>query len=307
MAGVRILGDPEQTQPVGSGSILGWLSRHLPTSHLTANHRQGIGSVEAEAARLLRDGKGVEFLRLKDHRGQLWIDTDSETSVGRAAEMWAAAIARGGDSRQHVLVSDLVEVVTRLNARARAEYDRLGRLGEERVVLHGREWAVGDRVTFTAKHSERVPVLDDQGRVVLRAEGAARDGGFARRAAPRAFSGVLLDSDAELVLQIRTDGRGRLPERVVRVPARADVLDHGYAMTTTVAQGRSWDTTYRVLTASRLTGRQQEYPGATRHVNRSLLFGDLHSVFAEAEGAVRSQGGRHPQVRGADQPRRRQG
>ncbi len=66
----------------------------------------------------------------------------------------------------------------------------------------------------------------------------------------------------------------------------ADVLDHGYAMTTTVAQGRSWDTTYRVLTASRLTGRQQEYPAATRHLSRSLLFGDLRSVYAEAEGEI---------------------
>ncbi len=58
VAGVRILGDPEQTQPVGSGSILSWLARHLPTSHLTVNYRQGDDTAEAEAARLLRDGKG---------------------------------------------------------------------------------------------------------------------------------------------------------------------------------------------------------------------------------------------------------
>ena len=57
VAGVRVLGDPEQTQPVGSGSILGWLSRHLPTTYLTANYRQGLGGVEAEGAQLLRDGR----------------------------------------------------------------------------------------------------------------------------------------------------------------------------------------------------------------------------------------------------------
>ena len=78
IAGVRVLGDPEQTQPVGSGSVLGWLSRHLPTTYLTLNYRQGVGSVESEAARLLRDGRGTEFLRLKDRLGQLWIDATAE-------------------------------------------------------------------------------------------------------------------------------------------------------------------------------------------------------------------------------------
>jgi conjugative relaxase-like TrwC/TraI family protein len=287
VAGIRILGDPEQVQPVGSGSILGWLSRHLPTNCLTANYRQGDASVEAEAARLLREGKGVEFLRLKDRLGQLWIDTDRATSVGRGAEAWVEAIAGGGDPKQHVLLSDLVEVVGELNARARAGYDRLGRLGEVRVTVRGREWAVGDRVMFTAPHSQRVPVLDDAGRVVLRVDGTPRERTVRT---PRRTQGVLeafhAGPEGDLVLQVRTDGRGRLPERVVHVPAGMDVLDHGYAMTTTVAQGRSWDTTYRVLTASRLTGRQQEYPAATRHVARSLLFGDLGSVFAEADGEI---------------------
>ena len=287
VAGVRILGDPEQTQPVGSGSILSWLARHLPTSHLTVNYRQGDDTAEAEAARLLRDAKGVDFLRLKDRLGQLWIDTDSETSITRAAEMWGKAIAEGGDPRQHVLLSDLVDVVALLNTRARAEYDRLGRLGDERVVLHSKEWAVGDRVVFTAQHRERVPALDGDGRVIQRTDGTPRQRTIRT---PRRTQGVLEsfahDPGGDLVLQIRTDGRGRLAERVVHVPAMADVLDHGYAMTTTVAQGRSWDTTYRVLTASRLTGRQQEYPAATRHLSRSLLFGDLRSVYAEAEGEI---------------------
>ncbi|MGA8015884.1 MAG: hypothetical protein WCB85_08215 [Candidatus Dormiibacterota bacterium] len=146
---------------------------------------------------------------------------------------------------------------------------------------------MGDRVVFTAQRRERVPALEGNGRVVQRTDGTPRQRTIRT---PRRTQGVLEsfahDPGGELVLQVRTDRLGRLAERVVHIPATADVLDHGYAMTTTVAQGRSWDTTYRVLTASRLTGRQQEYPAATRRLSQSLLFGDLRSVYAEAEGEI---------------------
>lgn len=278
VAGVRILGDPEQTQPVGSGSVLGWLSRHLPTTYLTANYRQGLGGNEAEAARLLRDGRGFDFLRLKDRLGQLWIDATPQLSVERAARSWGAAIEAGADPRQHVLLSDLVEVTAQLNHQARAEYDRLGRLTSERVLIAGREWALGDRVVFAQQH--RGPVVE------------ADAGGKRARTVrtPRRTQGELVGIDRAadgLLLTVRTDARGRLPSRLVELTGEraARTLDYGYAMTTTVAQGRTWDTTYRVLTSSRLSGRQQEYPAATRHVTRSLLFGDLQSVAADVDAA----------------------
>jgi conjugative relaxase-like TrwC/TraI family protein len=289
VAGVRILGDPEQTQPVGSGSILGWLSRHLPTTHLTANYRQGLGGHEAECARMLRDGRGTDFLRLKDRMGQLWIDATPEVSVERAAGAWARAIAEGGDPRQHVLLSDLVDVTRQLNQQARAEYDRLGHLSVERVEVGGREWAVGERVVFTEQHRGREILRDDRGNVELRRDGTPRT---RRLRTPRRTQGELVGMERTeaggLTLRVQTDSRGRLPSRVVEIPETevGPTLDHGYAMTTTVAQGRTWDATYRVLTASRLTGRQQEYPAATRHVSRSFLFGDLRSVAADPEGAV---------------------
>jgi conjugative relaxase-like TrwC/TraI family protein len=286
VAGVRVLGDPEQVQPVGSGSILGWLSRHLPTTHLTTNYRQGLGGVEAEAAQLLRDGRGIEFLRLKDQMGQLWIDVSQEASVARAAETWGSAIAAGGDPREHVLLSDLTSVVARLNRAARAEYEKLGRLGDERVVVGGMEWAVGDRVVFAEPHRERVAVVGADGRVELRHDGEPR---MRTVRTPRRTQGEVVgiggDSRGGVALRVRTDARGRLPSRLVHVSAQEvpRTLDDGYAMTTQVAQGRSWDTTYRVLTASRLSGRQTEYPAQTRHLTGLLLFGDAQSVHAEAE------------------------
>ena len=285
IAGVRVLGDPEQTQPVGSGSVLGWLSRHLPTTYLTLNYRQGVGSVESEASRLLRDGRGAEFLRLKDRLGQLWIDATAEVSAERATQSWGTAIRDGGDPRQHVLLSDLVDVAAQLNRGARAEFDRIGRLSSERVVAGGREWAVGERVVFAKPH--RSHVVDDGG---PRRHG---DDALQRRRVriPRRTQGELVGieraEEGGAVLRIRTDSRGRLPSRVVEVPEDRirRTLDYGYAMTTTVAQGRTWDSTYRVLTSSRLSGRQQEYPAATRHVSRSLLFGDLQSVSADVDAA----------------------
>lgn len=285
VAGVRILGDPEQTQPVGSGSVLGWLSRHLPTTYLTANYRQGLGGVEAEASRLLRDGRGHDFLRLKDRLGQLWIDATPEVSQERAAAAWGEAVAAGADPREHVLLSDLIDVTAALNRRARGEYDRIGRLGTERAIVGGREWAVGDRVVFAQPY--RAQLVDG-------AEARATDGRapWRRRSVriPRRTQGRVLGLEhtaSGVALRIESDGRGRLERRVVDVAADdvGNTLDYGYAITTTVAQGRTWDTTYRVLTSSRLSGRQQEYPAATRHVTRSPLFGDLQSVAADTDAA----------------------
>jgi hypothetical protein len=289
VAGVRVLGDPEQTQPVGSGSILGWLSRHLPTTYLTANYRQGLGGVEAEGAQLLRDGRGVDFLRLKDRMGHLRVEATPEGSVSLAAQTWAEGIARGGDPRHHVLLTDLVDVAAQLNRRARVEYGSLGRLSDPRVVVGGKEWALGDRVVFAEQHRARMPVVGEGGRVELRSDGTPQ---LVTVRTPRRTQGELVGIDrtdaGQVVLRVQTDPRGRLPSRMVDVTEAqvAQTLDHGYAMTTQVAQGRTWDTTYRVLTASRLSGRQQEYPAGTRHLTRSLLFGDAESVHAEAQGAV---------------------
>jgi conjugative relaxase-like TrwC/TraI family protein len=289
VAGVRVLGDPDQSQPVGSGSILGWLARHLPTTYLTENRRQGLGGVEVEAAQLLRDGRGIDFVRLKDRQGQLWIDVSREASISRAADAWAGGIAAGGDPSQHVLLSDLVEVVSRLNHEARSRYRALGRLGDGGLVIAGREWAIGDRVVFAERHRVRVPVIRADGRPEHRRAGAPRTRTLRT---PRRTQGELVGigggQDGGVVLRIRTDARGRLPSRLVEVSATEvpGTLDYGYAMTTQVAQGRSWDTTYRVLTASRLSGRQTEYPAQTRHLSRSLLFGDTQSVHAEAGDGV---------------------
>ena len=289
VAGVRVLGDPDQTQPVGSGSLLGWLARHLPTTYLTENRRQGLGGVEVEAAQLLRDGRGTDFLRLKDRLGQLWIDVSREASISRGSDAWAAGIGAGGDPSQHVLLSDLVEVVSRLNQEARTRYRSLGRLGDGAVVIAGKEWALGDRVVFAERHRVRVPVIGADGQPQRRRDATPRTRVVrtARRTQGELL-GIGRDEEGGAVLQIRTDARGRLPSLLVEVSATEvpRTLDYGYAMTTQVAQGRSWDTTYRVLTASRLSGRQTEYPAQTRHLSRSLLFGDTQSVHAEAGDGV---------------------
>ena len=221
--------------------------------------------------------------------GHLRVEATPEGSVSLAAQTWAEGIARGGDPREHVLLTDLVDVAAQLNRRARVEYGRLGRLSDPRVVLGGKEWAVGERVVFAEQHRARMPVVGDGGRVELRSDGTPQ---LVTVRTPRRTQGELVGIDrtdrGQVVLRVQTDPRGRLPSRMVEVSEAqvARTLDHGYAMTTQIAQGRTWDTTYRVLTASRLSGRQQEYPAGTRHLTRSLLFGDAESVHAEAQGAV---------------------
>lgn len=218
-----------------------------------------------------------------------------------AVEHWSAAIAGGGDPAEHRFVADLRVVVDDLNARARERMEVMGRLGERlQVDARGgdrdascdgaavRELAVGDRVAFANKHVRWEPRIGEGRQALLRRAGAPR---MRKVTTPRRTRGEVIAVDVEeQTITVRTDAAGRLPSREVVVtakeaagqaPAGLGELEHGYAMTTTTAQGREWQHVYVVLTGSRLMGLEQAYTAQTRSEVATHLYGNADTVHAE--------------------------
>jgi conjugative relaxase-like TrwC/TraI family protein len=285
--GLRAVGDPRQTQPVGAGGIFGWVSRRLPVAQLSVNYRQGEpeGAHEAVASALLRDGRGDEYLAMKQAAGRLHVDPTLEASILHAVDDWGAAIATGGDPAAHLILSDLNLVVDRANELAHHRLAAQGLLGEPRVALGGRELAVGERVAFVTKHIELVPSPEADSSRLRGDSGAPR---LVTITTPKRTRGEVVGVDlaaaGETTLTVRTDPRGRLPARRVHLTAdqAARELTWGYAMTTAGSQGQTCEQTYAVWTGSRLAGLEPSYTAATRAAQATLTYLNSDTVHAEA-------------------------
>ena len=282
-----MIGDPAQTQPVGAGGVFGFLARSMPASHLTVNYRQGDleGTHEAMASRLLREGRGRAYLESKDAAGLLHIAPTEDEAITEAVGEWAANLASGAASHDHVLIADTNRVVDELNPRARAHMRAMGRLGQEELLAGEAAYAVGDRVTFLGKHVAHQPRVGPDGSSLLREDGAVRQ---QRMTIPKRTRGEVIAVDARAgTLTIRTDAAGRLPSRQVVLTAQEAAgesptshvrLGHGYAMTVAIAQARGWSDSYLVLAASQLTGLEQTYTAQTRATRCTRLYGGADRI-----------------------------
>jgi ATP-dependent exoDNAse (exonuclease V) alpha subunit len=229
---VVLAGDSRQLPAIAAGGALRGLAERLGAAALTGNRRQA-DPLQQQVARLLSEGQAARAVSLLAERGRLQGYRD-----GRAAR--AALIARWREEclyePEHglILAHDRREVAA-LNALARAEREAAGLLGRERLVVAGREWAVGDRVTCR-RNDYRLGL---------------RNG--------TRGSVVALDL-ANASLTLRTDeGRtARLPSEYLHL------ADHGYAATGHVSQGETVDRTYLLANSAR-GGREWAYVAGSRH------------------------------------------
>jgi conjugative relaxase-like TrwC/TraI family protein len=229
---VILAGDSRQLPSIAAGGALAGLAERLGAAELTGNRRQA-DPLQREVARLLSEGEAGCAVALLAAEGRLQGYHD-----GRAAR--AALIARWREECLHeperglILAHDRREVAA-LNTLARAERDKAGLLGLERLHAGGREWAVGDRLTCR-RNDYRLGV---------------RNG---------TRGSVVAVGSRVVGLTLRTD-----EGRTVRLPAAyLEYIEHGYAATGHVSQGETVDRIYLLASGGR-GGREWAYVAGNRH------------------------------------------
>lgn len=150
-AQVVLVGDPRQLPEVAAGGAFSALASRLPVVELRDNRRQ-VEPWERSALAELRAGTVGNALGAYENAGRVVLADSAEAAREAMAGAWWEARQRGEDAMMYALRRSDVED---LNVRGRARMEAAGRLGAERLVASGREFAVGDAV-MTLRNDRRL-------------------------------------------------------------------------------------------------------------------------------------------------------
>ncbi len=138
-----LIGDPQQLPAVGAGGLLAGIVMREGAILLTENRRQH-DPLERDALERVRAGVGRDYLVYAEKRERLVVSDDPATTRARLLTGWWEQARH--DLADNVMLALRRRDVDDLNQFARSLMDADGRLGEERLTVAGREYAVGDRV-----------------------------------------------------------------------------------------------------------------------------------------------------------------
>lgn len=150
-AQVVLIGDPRQLPEVAAGGAFSALAEGLPVIELKDNRRQH-EAWERDALSQLRSGSIGDAVAAYQKAGRITLAASAEAAREAMVEGWWQSRERGEDAMMYALRRSDVDD---LNMRARARLDGAGELGAERLVVAGRELAVGDRV-MTLRNDRRL-------------------------------------------------------------------------------------------------------------------------------------------------------
>ncbi|MFN8040319.1 MAG: MobF family relaxase [Acidimicrobiales bacterium] len=249
-----LVGDTAQLPEIDAGGSFRALTETLATAVLVENRRQ-IHHWEREALDYLRGGNVREAVTAYDERDRIFVSDNADALRQRLVDDWAAAHLAGDDA---VMIAAHRADVRDLNDRAREHLDAAGHLGHPRMVVDGRQFAVGDRVLATGRNHYDLDILNGDLGVVT----AITDRGVTFRCQ-------------------RVDA-----ERTMPVDRLADgFLDHGYARTTYKTQGATADRVFTLGEDGDLD-RQAAYTALSRGRIENRLYmlepdEDLQQLLAE--------------------------
>jgi conjugative relaxase-like TrwC/TraI family protein len=267
-AGAKLLltGDPRQLGAVGAGGALGELFTAAPTHELVEVRRFTAGW-EGRASLRLRDGD-TSVLAEYVTRGRVFDGGTAEATEAKAVRAWLADHLAGKDA---ALVVGSNDAAARVNALARAELIRLGRVTEDGVTLG---------------HSGEVAGVGDI--VAARLNGRAL-AEFAGHAAPPVnrdqYRVTAVSEDGSLRVARLLDG-GQLGDSITLPAAYVEAhVSLGYAGTAHSVQGRTVDTSHVVVDASGDPGTV--YVGLSRGADRNTAYAVTQAAASDAPvGAV---------------------
>src|SRR4030095_13128082 len=146
-AKVVLVGDDRQLAPIDAGGGFRALRLRLGASELTENRRQQ-QAWEREALELVRSGLVEEAVAAyRTHDRVVAAESKPAATLALLNDWWQAYQDSEVDPSQDVIVlAGRRTEVDRLNTACQQLLAARGRLGQERLQVEDREWAVGDRV-----------------------------------------------------------------------------------------------------------------------------------------------------------------
>ena len=221
-----LIGDRRQLPPVGPGDPYRRLVQDHGSAVLTEIHRQQVPWMREAAGALGRGEPGAALRAFREHDRIHWFGTTADARAALAMSWFEDRTARPDESS--ILLAYRNADVRAINDLIRSLRRRRGELGES-LRVHGKDFAVGDRVLFRRNDSRSI-----QG----------EDG----RSVP-VYNGTLgtvvgsPDSTEADTLAVRLDSG----VRVSFDPRDYADLDFGYAVSLHKAQGVTVDRAYVLL------------------------------------------------------------
>ena len=214
-----LVGDHEQLPEIEAGGVFRALVSRMKPIELGVNRRQ-VGASERRLLELWRAGELDEALTIATEVGDLVLDLAPEQALARMVSDYCDSIVAGDDA---VMLAPRRAEVRHLNTLAREAMRIRGEVAGQALTVHGRPFAVGDRVIL--RRNDRA----------LRVENGTR----AR------VTGI--DPQAMVMtIQLSNGSTRDLPSRylLLQSPAGVPAVEHGYAMTAHLAQGMTTDRTF---------------------------------------------------------------
>jgi conjugative relaxase-like TrwC/TraI family protein len=214
-----LVGDPEQLPEIDAGGAFRALVARTNPIVLETNRRQE-RAADRRLLELWRSGEIRSALTIATDAGDLVLAASPEEAVSGLVADYTAAVERGEDA---IMLAPRRAEVRHLNELARQSLLLEGRITGPGLSAAGRDFAVGDRIVL------RLNAPD------LRVENGTRG------------TVTAVDTDAEALTIALADGSTRqLPSRYVHLPTRRGgaSIEHGYALTTHLAQGMTTDRTF---------------------------------------------------------------
>lgn len=211
-----LVGDHAQLPEIEAGGAFAALAARSDAIRLKSNRRQ-VREIDRRMLELWRDGRLTDALTIAIDSGDLVLAASPEAAHGELVRDYVAAVLGGEDA---IMLAPRRAEVRHLNAIARAELMRAGRVLPDGIEIGGRTFAVGDHVLLR-RNDLGLDVQNGQRGVI---------------------AGV--DTATGALTFVVADGARRvLPSRYVHSSTRAGTpaIEHGYALTAHLAQGMTVD------------------------------------------------------------------
>lgn len=217
-----LIGDPQQIGAVGPGGLYGHVTNEIEPIVLIDIRRQH-SEIDRYIVELAHEGRGSDALDVLRMEDRLVIADTLPEALDAQVLDWHERFVAGEDA---VMIARRTHDVAELNERARELLVAEGRVGEQSIVVGGKEFAIGDRVvtrvnTSKVSNRERWDVVGvDQDKQQLYLQRIGEEAG-----------GVVL-------------GRRYLDEVTQRGEA---AVQHAYALTTYTTQSKTFDSAFALL------------------------------------------------------------